>query len=269
MSQKTQIKICNHTTPPILFGPENPVLALASRHTDGENFPKHSHEYNQLICTDSGLVRISTTFGSWSVPPQRAVWIPSGTIHDVLVIGATEMRTVCIFPNAAPWLSPKCMVIEVSNLLRALFNEISRIELGYPLGGKSARLVDVLLDQLDFKPLSMLHLPLPSDKRILLISDTLLSDPSDRRTLNEWSNIAGASSRTLSRLFKKETGMSFRDWRLQLHMHEALAKLATGERVTEIAFHLGYNSPSSFISMFGQMMGQSPSRYMHAKNKES
>lgn len=267
MSQPQQKQVLEVTTPPDEFGLDNPVLSLADRHLEGDYFPKHSHEYCQLICADSGLVRITTAFGSWTVPPQRAVWVPAKIEHEVLAVGLAEMRTVCIFPEAVPWLSPKCMVVEVSSLLRALINELNHIKLGYPAAGRRARLVDVFLDQLDFKPLATLHLPLPTDKRIQGIVDALLADPSDRRTLSEWAKVAGGSSRTLSRLFQKETGMSFRDWRLQHHMHEALAKLANGDRVTEIAFDLGYNSPSAFISIFGKTMGQSPSQYMRSRNK--
>ena len=269
MSQTPQKQILEVAKPPDEFGLDSPVLSLADRHLDGDYFPKHSHEYCQLICADSGLVRITTAFGSWTVPPQRAVWVPAQIEHDVLAVGLAEMRTVCIFSETVPWLSPKCMVVEVSNLMRALINELNRIELGYPADGRRARLVGVFLDQLDFKPLATLHLPLPSDQRIRGIVDALLADPSDRRTLSEWAKVAGGSSRTLSRLFQKETGMSFRDWRLQHHMHEALAKLATGDRVTEIAFDLGYNSPSAFISIFGKTMGQSPSQYMRSRNKST
>lgn len=269
MSQEPHKQIMESAKPPREFSAGNPVLSLAVRHTEGDYFPKHSHDYCQLICADEGLIRITTEFGSWTVPPQRAVWIPAHTQHDVLAVGAAEMRTVCVIPDAAAWLSDTCMVVELSNLLRALINELARIELGYLPDSESARLVAVLLDQLDFKPLSALHLPLPTDKRIQCIVDALLADPSDRRTLNEWAQVAGGSSRTLSRLFQKETGMSFRDWRLQLHMHEALAKLANKERVTEIAFDLGYNSPSAFIAIFGKTMGQSPSQYMREQKREA
>jgi AraC-like DNA-binding protein len=81
------------------------------------------------------------------------------------------------------------------------------------------------------------------------------------RTLDEWSAAAGASSRTLARLFRKETGMSFGAWRQQARLLDALRRLATGEAVTNVALDLGYASPSAFTSMFRRTLGRAPSRY--------
>jgi len=53
------------------------------------------------------------------------------------------------------------------------------------------------------------------------VAATLVADPADPRDLDEYATIAGASVRTLARLFRAETGMSFQQWRRQLRMTEA------------------------------------------------
>ncbi|WP_164040967.1 helix-turn-helix domain-containing protein, partial [Serratia marcescens] len=76
-----------------------------------------------------------------------------------------------------------------------------------------------------------------------------------RCTIGEWGARVGASNRTLSRLFQRETGMSFLRWRQQLHVGLALQRLAQGDQVTTIAGDLGYESVSAFITMFRRMLG--------------
>jgi AraC-like DNA-binding protein len=71
----------------------------------------------------------------------------------------------------------------------------------------------------------------------------------------------GASERTLSRLFHKETGMSFQQWRKQLLLHEAIDLLGKGESVLNVALELGYSSPSAFVAMFRKALGTTPARY--------
>jgi AraC-like DNA-binding protein len=58
-----------------------------------------------------------------------------------------------------------------------------------------------------------------------------------------------------------ETGLSFAQWRQQARLSYALAKLAEGETVLQIAETLGYASPSNFIAMFRKAFGDSPARY--------
>ena len=76
-----------------------------------------------------------------------------------------------------------------------------------------------------------------------------------------WPPIAGASARTLSRLFAAQTGMTFRQWQRQLRLLTALELLAQGRTVTDVALDVGYDSPSAFISVFRQSLGTTPRRY--------
>src|SRR5699024_7100570 len=110
-------------------------------------------------------------------------------------------------------------------------------------------------------PVEPLHLPMPNDRRLKRLVETMLDDPSVRLSMEEWGARLGASSRTLARLFQRETGMSFGRWRQQLHVGLALQGLASGETVTSAAINLGYESPSAFIAMFKRMVGTTPARY--------
>ncbi|MGH9887478.1 MAG: helix-turn-helix domain-containing protein, partial [bacterium] len=71
----------------------------------------------------------------------------------------------------------------------------------------------------------------------------------------------GASKRTLERLFRDETGMSFGAWRQQLRLLQALPLLAAGEPVTNVALSVRYESTSAFIARFRRVLGTTPGRY--------
>ena len=71
----------------------------------------------------------------------------------------------------------------------------------------------------------------------------------------------GASPRTLARLFRSETGMSFTQWKTRVCLVESIGRLARGEAVTRVALDLGYASASGFTYMFRHNMGVPPGRY--------
>ncbi len=266
MSQTRQ----NHTRPspddgfqrPHPAGPERPLVAFRRDLGDGAVIPWHQHAHAQLIYGASGLMRIESSAGAWVVPPARAVWIPAGIEHRVRCVGEVAMQVVYVLPGAAAWLPGDCLVMDVSPLLRELVAAAMSLEEGYDLDGPDARLVAVLIDCLRARPVEELHLPMPVDKRLRVVTHSLIADPGDPRTLADFAGDAGASARTLARGFIAETGLSFGAWRQQLRLHEALARLASGEPVTSVAFAVGYDSPSAFIAMFRKALGDTPGRYL-------
>jgi AraC-like DNA-binding protein len=134
----------------------------------------------------------------------------------------------------------------------------------YPLGGANERLMNVLVDEISGVSAGVgnLHLPQPKDRRVARIVETILADPADRRTREDWSKIVSASSRTIDRIFMTETGMSFGAWKRQAVLLESMRRLAAGQPVTTVAFDVGYDSPSAFIAMFRRTFGITPSKFI-------
>jgi AraC-like DNA-binding protein len=161
-------------------------------------------------------------------------------------------------------LPTTCAVVQVRPLLRELILAAVAFRQPYHAVGPEARLVGVLLDELDVARTAPLHLPMPRDPRLLAITAPLLADPSDKRPLGAWARTAGASARTLARLFRRETGLGFAHWRQQARLLRALERLAAGEAVTAVALDLGYDGPSAFIAMFRSRLGTTPGRYFVA-----
>ena len=238
-----------------------PVVAAATEYAHGHRIAPHYHQKAQLLFAIAGTMTVATERGIWVVPPNRAVFVPAGMVHEVTATGRLSMRSLFIRPDAVASLPDDCSVVAVPPLLRELILHALTLPPDYPHDGPEARLVAVLLDQLRMLQITPLHLPIPADRRLRRIADALTADPADSRGLGEWSREVGASSRTLARLFIAETGLSFREWRQQVRLLSALTRLAEKQPVTTVALDLGYDSPSAFVAMFRRALGRTPGRY--------
>ena len=238
-----------------------PVAAMAKEFHDGAEVAPHRHIRAQLVYAVNGVMRVGTEAAAWVVPPLRAVWIPAGIRHQHRMVGDVAMRTLYIAPDAAPWLWPDCRVIEVSSLLKELILSVLDEPVEYDLRGRGGLISRLILEELQRAPLVPMRIPMPADPRLLAVCQALLDRPDSTAALETWAEQAGASSRTLARRFRQETGLSFGAWRQQARLAEAVCRLALGRPVSQIAYELGYRSPSAFTAMFRRALGQAPQRY--------
>ena len=215
-----------------------------------------------MIFTIAGLVNVEVDSTTYVVPAGCAIWIPGMAGHRVW--SDTPVRLGCLYfdKQIGDPLRDRSEVIFARLLLRELLlNAI--MEGGARPGTENAqaRRMIVLLDELAAAPAKPLHLPMPTDRRARRVAVSLLEDPSQRASLEEWGNKVGASGRTIARLFAKETGMSFGNWRQHLHIRVALRGLGARQLVTHVALDLGYETASAFIAMFRRRLGTTPARY--------
>lgn len=234
----------------------------ASEYREGtETYDWHRHLRGQFFCVESGLVHVHTEHGSWLLPPHRAGWMPPGEWHTVSISGPMSGWGVFIAPGASHCLPERPCVIGISELMRALVRHASAWTWSEQLDAAQERVMAVMLDEMCRAPREPLHLPMPLDRRLLRIAQAVLEQPQDNRSLEDWADWAGLSVRSLSRLFRAETALSFAQWRQQARLSRALEQLAEGEPVASVADALGYASVSAFVAMFRRSFGQSPGRY--------
>ncbi|WP_244899877.1 helix-turn-helix domain-containing protein [Rhodoferax fermentans] len=243
----------------------HPVTAKARNYRGGET-PAHSHPRAQLIYAGSGVMRVETEVGCWVVPPVRGVWIPANTTHRVIMLGSVEMRTLYIRSDAAPDLPETCCLLEVSPLLRALILALLDEPLAYERAGRAGRIAELILLELRFLKIPALYLPMPGETRMHSLCQELVANPDSHETLETLAAQQAVSSRTLARQFQSETGMSFRQWRQQARLVEALGHLANGVPVARVAEKLGYRSASAFTAMFKRALGMEPRRYFSTES---
>ena len=255
MTQKT-IRSTNHLD----FQDLPQTLAvMVKSFPDGFYIEEHQHKRHQLLYATSGIMRLYTQSEIWTVPNDRAIYLPSGTKHAVRMYGEVTMRTLYIDASASPAEPKDLRVIAVNSLMRELIKALGEKAVVYQPGSRGeliARLIELELEQAEN---AALNIPLPSDLRLQTLCSYLLAKPGDRRTLDEWGAVCGASPRTLSRLFEQELGMSFRRWRQIIRFHNAIESLTRGKPIKAVAGDCGYLSPSAFSSAFQSFMGYAPS----------
>ncbi|PWB29199.1 AraC family transcriptional regulator [Pseudomonas sp. SDI] len=222
---------------------------------------RHRHPWGQLSYAAHGVLQVHTDAGHYSVPPQRAVWVPAQVVHQVSCAPGTCLRSLYLDPQLMIWPTAQCRVISVNPLLRELIRSFSELPVAYDLDGAPGRLVAVLLDQLAAAPEEDLVLPIPRDPRLRALCRRLQQRPDDSTRLLDLSRKAGVSEKTLSRRFLRDTGMTFRLWRQRLRLLSALPALQRGERVTDVALACGYESLSAFIAAFGKQFDLSPGEF--------
>lgn len=223
---------------------------------------RHRHPWGQLSYAAQGVLQVHTHAGRYVVPPQRAVWIPAHMLHRVTCASDTCIRSLYVEP--ALWPEPECRVISVNALLRELIRTFGELPVAYDPDGADGRLVAVLFDQLRAAPQEHLILPLPQDPRLRALCRRLQAHPELPIGLAALSLKHGVSEKTLSRLFLREAGMTFRTWRQRMRLHSALPALSRGERVTDVALACGYESLSAFIAAFGKQFGLSPGEFLQS-----
>lgn len=221
----------------------------------------HRHRRAQLLYGATGVMQVSTAEGNWVVPPQRAVWIPPGVAHEVLMLGVST-RSLYIEPAAVTDMDARCQVISVSPLMRQLLMEAVELALDYDEAGRDGALINLLLHELLRSAHLPLHLPLPQDPRLLGLCQAFLQRPDAHVSPAQWAAQLHTSLRSFNRLFSQQTGLSFSRWRQQACVMSALSRLAVGNSVTRIALDLGYDSPAAFSTMFRRVLGHAPSAWL-------
>ena len=271
-----------------------PLRVRARRLAADTRIEPHRHAWAQLAYSATGVLRVTAGRHTYIVPPSRAVWIPPGVEHVVTVVEDAELRTLYLhlgpgqtgpsalgdgvptaaLPRAADasqvW--QQCRVLEVSPLMREAVEQLSALpapaalpRAAFQAGAARERcLVALVQDELHRAHPVALGVGLPTDKRLRALCEAVLDDPARHATLQGWAFEAGASVRTVGRLFRQELGTTFAAWRQQVLLAKALSMAARKRPMAHIAAELGYASASAFSAMVRRSVGVPPSRFFAA-----
>jgi AraC-like DNA-binding protein len=238
------------------------VRSLACGYSSGCIIETHQHHWHQLLCASAGAMTVHAGRWSWMIPPGKAVFIPAQCSHSVRMWGEVAMRSLA-FPAAvagSALAAEECRVLSVTPLLRELILRIISLAALDSRVPAHQHLLGVLLDEMRAAPIAPLVLPLPLDSRALAVARHVLADPADGEALDRLSQRHGAGRRTVERLFRNETGMSFGLWRQKVRLLDSVRLLSEGKSVTDAALDTGYTSVSAFIAAFKKTFGCTPGR---------
>lgn len=225
-------------------------------------FPAHRHRWHQFIYSMAGSLTVVVDKHRFVCGPEEAVWIPTGTVHEVASTHGAKFRSLYVRESTRIDMPASYAVLEVTSLLRELILEASRLQQAPGRPPYGARVMRLILDQLPRLTRMDTALPWPHSEMLRKMCEELYRRPADTDDIAAWGGRLGASSRTLSRRFQAELGTSFRDWKRRLRLVKALEFLGAGMNITATALELGYGSTSAFTYMFTKEMGCSPKAYL-------
>lgn len=243
------------------INPSLPVLGYTEKITDAI-CASHSHPRAQLLYATSGVMNIVVQNHIWVVNPLQGLWIPSGIEHEVSFQKNVKLYSVFIDPSFTEKLPTSSFSFDISIFLKQLIFKITSFENeGIPTPSQK-RIMEVFIDELAVIEPSSTFLPTSNNVKLQNIISLLMNDTASKYTIDHYADLSFMSTRTLSRLFIRELGMNFSDWRIRLKLLEAIKRLGEKQSIKEIALDLGYETTSAFIFMFKKKLGKTPSNYI-------
>jgi AraC-like DNA-binding protein len=239
-------------------------IATHSReYPPSSHIPEHAHGSNQLVYASRGVMEVSSGYSLWKIPPHFGLWIPARTPHQTRMPGAVSMRTLYLRP-AATSLPTSCTVLHVGALLRELIIEVVRVGQLRIRNRIECALRDLLVAELERATPVPTGVMLPNDQRAYSVAQIVIENPACPISLKSMCFSAGVSVRTLERTFHREVGTDFECWRRQVRLMKAIELLVAGQSVKEVAFSVGYQHPSAFVTLFRATFGITPKAWISA-----
>ena len=246
------------------FTDTRPIIALCETFPDAHHVQAHLHQRGQLFCPMSGLAMASTSQGTWVVPCRRPLWIPASVRHELRMEGVVEMQSLYFDTGVFTEMPHRCRVVAISSLMRSLMAEAVALPIRYDREGRSGTIMKLIgyeVGRLRELPLS---LPLPTDKALARRCLKFSASPKANAKIDDWASSLHLTRRTFTRLFRRETGLSFVEWRQQACILAALLKLTAGASVTQTAADLGYDNPAAFSTLFKRTLSVAPREYIQS-----
>jgi AraC-like DNA-binding protein len=235
----------------------------AERHDTGW----HQHPRAQLLFAIVGVMRVATDLALFIVPPGTGLWVPGHTSHTTRMPTGLSLRALFLREDAARAGPEHVIVVAVSPLLREVILAACAEGVVWDEEGPVRHLVALALHEIRHAPTRPISVPACRDVRVRRVTEALLENPADPRGLDAFATMAGASARTLARLFRRDTGMSFQAWRRQLRLTEALALLSQGVAPARSAAAVGYGSGPAFGAAFRATFGITPGQAGRRENR--
>ena len=234
------------------------IAASLGQHDSG----LHQHERGQLLYARKGCIRITLANQVCLLPPSRAAWIPPATAHRAVMKEVVDYRSLYFSAELSKGLGADVCVLSVSPLLEAVLEPMAQASFDQDWSqGRYMHLLGLCVDEMQRASRQPTLLPLPHDRRLRVLMDQPEQLPPELHVLERE---VGASARTISRIFSRETGMSYQQWRQQWRLMRAIELLAIGKSYGYTTTMLGFQSESAFVAFFRGMVGCTPKAFLAA-----
>ncbi len=217
----------------------------------------HRHRIAQLVYPVRGVASVTTDHGEWIASPSQGTVIPPWIPHRVSADGNALLHCLFVDPHVYPEAMTALTMVTMTPLLHELIKEAGPYFVDYEENSTADRILRLIIELLDAERISTnACLPAISNERI---RTAVMDCPAHRLRSSEVAVRAAYSLRQFSRIFKDDTGMSFKDWRAMYQVQTGMRLLARKMSVTDVAETLGFSSSSAFIHLFRRHTGMTPS----------
>lgn len=240
-----------------------PVYFRAYSIEESTYIEEHQHVWWQFLFSRQGLIHIQVNDTYISLPSQYGVWIPPKCPHKVWAKEKINLESLYIDSNYINNLENTTKVVIVNNFVREFIHHAcTTIPVDYDENGTDGRKIKVLIEDLITLPDAQFNLPFPHNPAFFKLCLQIQKNPCVMIPLKQAADYLLLSERTFSRLFLKYTGIPYTKWCLKARLLYSLELLVLGKSVTEIAFDLGYSSPSAFIHAFKSLFNTTPNQFI-------
>ena len=246
-----------------LSAEDRPVFVIEATCAAGFHSTRHSHPRGQLSYARDGLMTVVAEDCTLIVPAGHAVWIPPAIEHQAHSVENLRVLSAYASPDAWPDMPVRPKVFGVSPLLEPLLTRLIAAQLRRETGPATEALLVLLQDEVRAGQSFDLGVPMPRDRRLRRVCEAVLTGGPGGLSKEDLARIGNLSSRTMTRLFRSELGMTFSEWSQRALVVAAVGRLSQGDPVALVAADLGYDSPSAFSAMFRRRIGRRPSDLAH------
>ncbi len=228
----------------------------------------HLHTKGQLLYAEEGVTRLYTASNNFLLPARHCAWIPAQQVHMVTSSSPNLfLRTLyfTIEPTVTHSFYQELSVFQVSDLLREMIVYTERWVNTSSVSTEEHAFMEALkLILPDLRGTSLgLRLPASQHPKVEAIIKLLFLDLSNRITIEQVAETMALSTRTISRLFQQELGMSFAGFLKVARIIKALELLNhPGANVAETAYAVGYESVPTFSNSFFEIVGSRPQSFI-------
>lgn len=215
----------------------------------------HMHPVDELTWVASGHSTVVVDGVPWQLDTRNALLVPAGIEHTVI-----PRPDSLVFPVLIPGLAKAAGVSRATLIARGALDVYVGVVLQPGLAEEGAipaahaRIRELLPCLLDDRP------TLPADDRAREVARAILAAPAEERSLEDWARLCHTSSKTLQRSFRRDTGLTFPQWRQAARLSAARRMLDTGAPVEQVAREVGYAGATPFIEAFRRRYGTTPHR---------
>ncbi|OSN10245.1 transcriptional regulator [Lonsdalea iberica] len=227
--------------------------------------PWHEHESGQLYWLSDGVIVIETSRAQWTVTPGSVGWFPASLKHKAWVPATVSGRSLYLDPASSTALPSLPGIYGADSFILGLLERVFSEKNAPTSDNYRNNLLTLLGHEIARSDELPLHLTFPVDRRARNVANALLNNPGGAWDQAQLAKQWGLSVRSLSRLFRLQTGLSFSQWRQQAKIIVSLRWVLAGLSISDVAMMSGYSNVSAYIEAFRQRFGQTPGQLQARK----